>query len=135
VASAAALSREIFNNYRIYFLVDPVVHFVRAVDSLGGVVSPNLADAEHALKSLIAQEKKLGRDVSQTKKPMRDLESQISAIEAKASGLADELLGFTPAQWNANHALLEPAGQAIVSSRTAAVQALADITTVEGMLK
>lgn len=129
LATARADAADIFSQYRVYALAEPQVHLVRATDSIRLAVLPALTDAQSALvKALQAG----GRTAPSQ---MADLAAQIQMISTATAGLSATLLGFTPAQWNANHQLLAPTHQTLKAVRVAIRAARADIVAVRGMLQ
>ncbi|HEY8729014.1 MAG TPA: hypothetical protein VIL94_05490, partial [Acidothermaceae bacterium] len=76
-----------------------------------------------------------GKNTPEVQAAMADLATQITAIGAATSGLSATVLAFTPAQYDANHALLSPARASLATSRNDVKTARADITTVTKALK
>jgi hypothetical protein len=106
----------IFTNYRVLALVLPAAHLAGAGDQIENTTVPKLTSlsAKAAARETPANQATIGPLLS-------DLNAQISAAGNGASGLASTVLGYSPAQWNANHALL-------ASSKYAAQGALGDLT-------
>ena len=77
----------------------------------------------------------IAADTTAKQAAMADLATQITAIGAATSGLSATVLAFTPAQYDANHALLSPSRAALATSRNDVKTARADITTVTKALK
>jgi len=124
----------IFTGYRVFALALPQVHFAAAADSITGVVLPKLTDAQTKLAALLAGVDS-GKNTPEVQAAMADLATQITAIGAATSGLSATVLAFTPAQYDANHALLSPARASLATSRNDVKTARADITTVTKALK
>jgi hypothetical protein len=134
VKQAATDARTIFTGYRVFALALPQVHFAAATDSITGVVLPKLSDAQTKLAALLAGVDS-GKNTPEVQAAMADLATQITAIGAATSGLSATVLAFTPAQYNANHALLSPARAALATSRNDVKAARKDIATVTKALK
>jgi hypothetical protein len=66
---------------------------------------------------------------------MADLAKQITAIGTETNGLSATVLAYTPAQYDANHALLSPARAALAISRNDIKTARSDISNVVQALK
>jgi hypothetical protein len=66
---------------------------------------------------------------------MTDLGNQITAITGATTGLSATVLAYTPAQYDANHALLSPARGSLAISRNDIKTARNDIATVVADLK
>jgi hypothetical protein len=105
----------IFSGYRVYRLVLPSAHVAADADHATTSAIPNLtADASKA-------QAKVNPANQATLQPLiDDLNGQISTATSATNGLAATVLAFTPAQWNANNALLT----ASVSSDQTATGAL-----------
>jgi len=125
----------VFDQYRIYALVDPVVHFVRATDVLVVLVTPRLVTVQRTLRSLLRQEQRAGKNVSAATKPMKDLGAQLHTISSMTDGLSARLLALTPADWNADHAVLGPPLTDLQKARVAVGRAVADAQAVEVVLQ
>ncbi len=131
---AATDYQTIFTGYRVFALALPQVHFAAAADSITGVVLPKLTDAQTKLAALLAGVDS-GKNTPAVQAAMADLATQITAIGAATDGLSATVLAFTPAQYDANHALLSPSRAALATSRNDVKTARADITTVTKALK
>jgi len=131
---AATDYRTIFTGYRVFALALPQVHFATATDSITGVVLPKLTDVQTNLAALLAGVDS-GKNTPEVQAAMADLANQITAIGAATNGMSATVLAFTPAQYDANHALLSPARAALATSRNDVKTARADITTVTKALK
>jgi len=101
----------IFTGYRVYRLVLPAARIDGLADSATSTGIPKLtADAAKAQARVTAANQA-------TVQPLiTDLNSQITSATNATNGLAGTVLAFTPAQWNANTALLDTS---ISSARTA----------------
>ena len=131
---AATDYKTIFTGYRVYALALPQAHFAIAADALTGTVVPKLTDAQTKLAALLA-----GADAAKNtpavQAAMADLATQLAAIGSATGGLSATVLAYTPAQYDANHALLSSARQSLVTARADAKAARADIVTVTKALK
>ena len=128
LATARIDAADILSEYRVYALAEPQVHRVRATDSIRLVVLPALTDAQSALvKAFQAAGKPAPPQ-------MADLAANIQAISTSTSGLSSTLLGFTPAQWNANHELLAPTRQTLQTVRADIRAARADVVAARELL-
>jgi hypothetical protein len=134
VSQAATDYQTIFTGYRVYALALPQVRFAAAGDDLTGGVLPLLTSAQSTLEQLLAGVDS-GKDSDAVKAAMADLATQIATVSSDSDGLAATVLGYTPADYNANHALLSGPRAQLATARTAARAARADIVTVVGALK
>jgi hypothetical protein len=134
VTQATADHEQIFTTYRVYALALPQVHFAAAADDITGTVLPAVTAAQGKLQSLLT-----GADAAKNapavQATMTDLGNQIATINSSTSGLAATVLGFTPEDYNANHALLTPSRAQLEQARTAIKAARADIVSVMAALK
>jgi hypothetical protein len=131
---AASDAATIYTSYRVYALALPQVRYAEAVDDLTGTVLPRLTNAQTTLAGLLAGAD-ASKDTPAVQAAMADLAARISAAEAATDGQAATVLGFTPAQYDANHALLDAPRQALVSARADVTAARADVATVLGALQ
>ncbi len=130
---AAVDSHQVFAQYRVYALMLPQVRYAEAADDLSGGVLPKLQNADSLLAALFA-----GADATKSsaasQAAMSDLASKISAIESSTQGLSMTVLALTPAQYDANHALLSDPRAELATVRADAKAARADIVTARKAL-
>jgi hypothetical protein len=125
--------RTIFTTYRVYALALPQVRYAAAGDGIAGDVLPALTNAQHALETLLAGPDS-AKNTAAVQASMNDLEVQLSTAATKSTGLAATVLAFTPAAYDANHALLSPSRQNLAGARAAIASAQADIASVRDAL-
>jgi hypothetical protein len=131
VAAFRAEDLEIYTNFRVYALVLPQVHLVRAADEMTSVVIPDFQKVQADLQSRISQSPATS---SATAAPMADLAQQITAMQSDTTGVSATLIPLTPADWNANHTVVRGPRMMLGSAATAAGAALADIAKVRAAL-
>jgi hypothetical protein len=131
-AVAAADFATIFTNYRVYAVALPQSHYAAAADALTGTVIPKLNDAYQKLSDALASSPKSTPDL-QAK--LADMRTQIDKTVSTITGVAASALAVTPAQYNANHAVLAPKRAAIVTAQASARAARADAKTIVLALK
>jgi len=124
----------IFTSYRVYALALPQVRFATAADDMTVTVLPKLTDAQANLAALLAGVDS-GKNTPQVQAWMADLTTQITAIGTQTNGLSATVLGYTPAQYDANHALLSPARASLRIARNDIKTARGDIANVVAALK
>jgi hypothetical protein len=122
-------SKTIFTGFRVYALALPQVHFAAAADTITVTVLPKLTDAQSKLAALLAGVDS-GKNTPAVQAAMADLATQITAITGATNGLSATVLAYTPAQYDANHALLSPARASLAISRNDVRTARGDIATV-----
>jgi len=126
---------DILSQYRVYALVLPQVHLVRATDQVTKVILPDLQSAQSLLSQQIQLAGQQHKDTTATAAPMSDLATQITNLQAATNGLSAKLLALTPAQRNANPAVLIQPRQQLGNARVDAGRALLDIKAVEAVVK
>jgi hypothetical protein len=133
-AKARSDYQTIFTAYRVFALALPQVRFAQAGDDLTTAVLPKLTDAQTKLAALLA-----GADAAKNtpavQAAMTNLATQIGAIGTATSGLSASVLAYTPAQYDANHALLSPSRQSLATARGDVKTARGDIVLVMNALK
>jgi hypothetical protein len=134
VQQAVTDFKTIFTGFRVYALALPQVHFAAAADTITMSVLPKLTDAQSKLAALLAGVDS-GKDTPAVQALMTDLGNQITAITSETSGLSATVLAYTPAEYDANHALLSPARASLAISRNDSRTARNDIATVVADLK
>ena len=127
-------SKTIFTGFRVYALALPQVHFAAAADTITVTVLPKLTDAQSKLAALLAGADS-GKNTPAVQALMTDLGNQITAITGATTGLSATVLAYTPAQYDANHALLSPARGSLAISRNDIKTARHDVATVVADLK
>jgi hypothetical protein len=125
---------DILSGYRVYALVLPQVHLVRATDQITTVILPDLQSAESLLNQQIHLAGQQHKDTSATAAPMGDLATQISNLRTATNALSTQLLTLTPAQWNTDHCVVVQPRRQLQTSRGDAGRALVDIKTVEAIV-
>lgn len=139
VSQARTDYQSIFTNYRVYALALPQARLVAATDDVTAGVVPRLTDAQSRLQALLSG-KDSSKNTPAVQASMTDLANQINGTTAATSGpgtngLAATILAYTPAQWNANHSLLDPAHSQIQTARRDAKAGRADVKSVIQAIK
>jgi hypothetical protein len=132
--SASADYQRIFTTYRVYALALPQVRYAAAVDDITTTVIPALNAAQRTLAGLLA-----GADASKNtaavQASMTDLGRQSAATTSLTTGLAATVLADTPAEYDANHALLSQPRAALAQAGADVRSARADIASVLAALQ
>ncbi len=131
--AARADYRTIFTGYRVYALAVPQAHFVAAADTLTGTALPALTGARSTLQKALAADP--GKETAAVRAAMADLSRRIADIGTQTGGVADTVLGYTPAQYNADHALLSGARAKLRTARADVKAARQDVVTVRKALR
>jgi hypothetical protein len=131
---AVADYRTIFTTYRVFALRLPQARFAESADDLTGTVLPHLSDAQSRLQVLLSGPDAT-KDTGGVQALMSDLATQIDTLSADTSGLSAAVLALTPAQYNADPAVLGAPRSQLVAARAAARQANSDISRVMANLR
>jgi hypothetical protein len=130
IPDARTDAQKIFTDYRIFALVLPVTHMVVATDTIDNAVVPRLNDVTTKLQDLITKNNATAQQAT-----LDDMKAQIAAAQTATSGLSADLQSFTPAQWNANHTLLQPDRDKLRSARADLVTARQDAKSIVTALR
>jgi hypothetical protein len=117
-ATAAAHYGQIFTDYRIYAVVIPQAHFAAAADAIGAGAVPKLQSVHDKLAAALVE-----KPNDATQAILDDMQKQIDTASSAVNGVADSALAVTPADYNANHAVLADERASIASAVSAAKQA------------
>jgi hypothetical protein len=128
-AEASADYQTIFTGYRVYALALPQVRYAEAADDLAGGVVTSMTAAQSTLAALLAGADS-AKNTTAVQAWMSDLGHQISAITSATNGLSATVLADTPAQYDANHALLSQPRASLAGARTDAKTARSDVANV-----
>lgn len=128
VTSAAADYHAIFLNFRVYALAVPQAHLASAADTITVTVRPALSDAQTTLQAALRADP--AKNTAAVQRSMTDLAARLTDISAKTDGLSSTVLADTPAEYDANHALLASARSALLAADSDTSAARADITSV-----
>jgi hypothetical protein len=107
VAQARTDAQTIFAGFRVYALVIPVDHLVRATCGVTDVTT-KLTGLENKWGSLNDQ------NIASL---LADMEAQTQAAAQAVNGLAATLEGYQPMDWNKNHALLDGPRSSLKTAR------------------
>lgn len=133
-ATLADDCRSIIEGYRVFALRAPQTHLVIAGDSEANAVT-KLNDASTKLSDAIDKAAAAGKDMTAAKAALADLQAKLADAGSKANGVADSVIGFVPADYNANHALLDGARSNVKAAASDLKAARADIKTITSALK
>lgn len=119
VTAARADYAAIFTQYRVFVVALPQAHFAAAADRITDDAIPRLTDAHTKLATDLASS---GKSSPQLQADLADMAAQTTQAGQLLLGVADASLAVTPAQFDANHAVLAP-DRAAVTAAVAAVRA------------
>lgn len=118
-ATLAAHCRSIVEDYRVFALRVPQTHLVIAGDAESSAVT-KLGEVVPRLSDAIEKAAAAGKDMAAARAALADMQAKLAEAGRLAGGLADSVIGFVPADYNADHGVLDPA-------RAAARAAAADL--------
>ncbi|HTW08511.1 MAG TPA: discoidin domain-containing protein [Acidimicrobiales bacterium] len=113
VPEVEADTNQIFTQYRVFYLEQPVVADVIRIDRITDITLPYLAKEISYLQSRENQHNQgvIGPLVA-------NMQSNDQTATSETNGLSTELISFTPAEWNANHRLLNgPTANMLIAAR------------------
>ena len=134
VARASVDYKQIFTGYRVYALALPQVRLVTTTDRITGRTVPRLSDDQAKLADLLAGKDK-NKDTAAVQAAMSNIAGQITAIITTANGLSGRVLALTPAQWNANHAVLVGPRQSLQTAQAKAKTARSGVAFVRAAIR
>jgi hypothetical protein len=129
-AQARADAQTIFTDYRVYALMLPVAHMTRAADAVTKVVAVHLGRVADRLQDAITN-----RGATDLQPALDDMKAQIDAAVRLATPLPAALAALKPADWNANHQVLQPDRTALETARSDLKKARASAAAVIRGLK
>ena len=109
--------RSIFEDNRVFALVLPRARLVVGADTADDA-GAKLSDIAGKLGDVIAREEAAGRDMHQAHADLDAMKAQVATAVAAADSVPGALLGLTPADWNANHDVVQPARNSLRVART-----------------
>lgn len=115
-AAAAAHYAQIFTDLRVFAVTIPQAHYASAADALEFGVIPSLQAAHDALAAAVVDHPEVSDELAQ-------LQEQIDVAAGAVAGVADSALAVTPADYNANRAVLGDARASILTAKSAATTA------------
>ena len=119
----------IFSGFRVYRLVLPAAHVAASASRVANTEVPALQRA--ATK---AQQHATSTNESTLNPLVDNLKSQIATASTATNGLSGTVLGYTPAQWNANNSLLAGAQNATRQAVGAVKQGRHDVHQLRHLL-
>ncbi len=122
VAQAIADADLIFTEFRVYYVMLPVVHDVTKIDSFVNVDVPALSKDVTTLQG----------EENSSNQPfigplISGMQSEIQIATGATTGLVADLLAYTPAEWDSNHKLFSTAQTAIQTAAKAVNYANVDL--------
>lgn len=134
VASLKEDCKAVAEQYRVFALRAPQVHYTIGADR-GSAAVAKASNAIAKLTDAIAAAEAAGKDVGNANELLADMKARVADADSKLSGLADSILGVTPADWNANHDVLSPAKASLQAVRTDLKTAIDDAKAIVALLK
>ena len=134
VATAKTDVQSIFTGYRVYAVAIPQSLYAASADALTDSALPALVTAQKALAAALAGPDK-SKYTPAIDAQMADLSTQITTAQNSIAGVSAFALSVTPAEFNANHAVLANTRASVKTAGVAAKAASADAKAVRAALK
>jgi hypothetical protein len=128
-AVLAADCKAIFEDYRVYALRAPQTNLVIAGDAATAAVA-KLTGILPELSVAMAAAAGEGKDMTEANAAFADLQAKLVDAASKANGLADSVIGLTPADYNADHGVLDLARAAARAAALDLKAARKDVKTI-----
>lgn len=124
----------ILTGFRVFALRAPQVHLAIVGDREAAVIGKGNTVATR-LDTAIQKAGANGKDVTDATAKLADMKAKLADATSLLGGVVDNELTLTPAQWNANHAVLSPTTTALRAVQTDLRAALADGKAIVADLK
>lgn len=108
--------RSVAVDHRVYVLVLPRARLVAAGDAELAAVD-KFADVVTRFEEAIDKAASAGKDVTEERADLGSMRTYVESAQDGASGIASSILDLTPADWNDDHTVLDPARKAAVDAR------------------
>jgi hypothetical protein len=108
--------RSVAVDHRVYVLVLPRARLVAAGDAELAAVG-KFVDVARKLEAAIDKAADAGRDMTEERADLASMRAYVDSARDGASGIAGSILDLTPADWNADHTVLDPARKAAIDAR------------------
>jgi hypothetical protein len=130
-ASAARTdAKKIFTDFRIYALVVPSTRMVVAADAVQDVAAPRLTTVADRLQARITK-----KNATAEQPVLDDMKAKIADATTATEGMSQRHLALTPADWNANHGVLDSDLAKLKTARTDLRAARQDGKTIVAALR
>jgi hypothetical protein len=108
--------RSVAVDHRVFVLVLPRARLVAAGDAELKAVG-KFEDVAEKLEKAIDKAVDAGKDVTEERADLASMRSYVESARDGASGIAGSILDLTPADWNDDHTVLDPARKAAIDAR------------------
>lgn len=108
--------RSVFLDHRVFALVLPRTRLVVGSDAAHAAAA-KLTQSSGRIEAGIAKVEANGGDVTQAKADLEAMRAEIASGDESAAPVPGQVMGLTPADWNADHEVLTPARQHLRSAR------------------
>jgi hypothetical protein len=106
LADAQTDVQSIITNYRVYALIYPKVHLIKAADT-ELATDTKLTTLANKLQQRLSTAKSQGKDVTSLQASLDDMNSKISAAQTTATNIETSDISLQPSDYNSDHTLLE----------------------------
>ena len=136
-ADAATLKTDcesMVTTYRVFVLRTPQAHLVIADDAESFAIG-RLGEAVPKLSDAIDKATAAGKDTTAAKAALADVSAKLADATSHAKGVSDAVIVLTPADYNANHAVLAGPRDNVRTAAADIKAAAADVKTITAALK
>jgi hypothetical protein len=116
IAAARADVVQIVTDYRVYTLMLPKARLLATSDRIQAAQA-NLGRFQELANTKIAAAKSAGKDVSAVEASAKLMGDKLAKAQTDVAGLNAKLLALQPADYNANHAALDPYRLSLTDAR------------------
>ena len=105
VTGAITDAQSIILSYRVYVLVVPQVHLIKAADDQQ-VTEGKLSALSTKLSARITADSQANKNVATLQSELSDLNAKVAAAQPISSGVESSVIGLQPSDYNTNHSVL-----------------------------
>jgi hypothetical protein len=124
----------IYSEYRVYALVVPKIHLIRAADSQQ-VTEAKLSALASKLQSRITVAKEAGKDTADLQSKLDDMNSKVTAAQAISTKVQSLVIDLQPSDYNSNHSILSGYSVQLKTAHADNLAAYTDAKAIVASLK
>ncbi len=130
----AADCESVFEDYRVFALRAPQTHLVIAGDAATFAIA-KVTDMIPRLTDAIVKSEAAGKDMTAARAALADLQTKLADATSHTSGVVDTVIGYVPADYNADHGLLDGPRSSLRAAATDLEAARADVKAIVAAVK
>jgi hypothetical protein len=125
LAAAITDAESIYSEYRVYALITPKIHIIKAADDQQ-VTETNLTNLAAKLQTRITADQTAGKNVATLQSDLNDLTIQVKNAQAISGPMEQNVIGLQPSDYNSNHSVLSGDGDQLKAAHNDNETAFAD---------